>query len=285
VRQVVRRPRPAAVPWALQRPEWVTRELGDPTGRGVRVGVLDSGWDRSLRDPRVLPGVGLTDPANELALGRTDDDADRNGHGTACADQVLRIAPDARVVPVRVFGRGLDTSPSVLYEALKWAVEQRLHVINVSLGTSLHETMYPLYVLCERARRSGIIVVAAGHNQQDWSYPAIFENVIGVDAAQFDSPFTYRYRPDEAMECLAWGLDVPVRWLGGRHVPRTGTSFAAPQISGMVALFRERYPDATLEDVRELLARYAEGVDHGTTPVDADSRSDGDPTAPDEPSA
>ncbi|MEO7242647.1 MAG: tripartite tricarboxylate transporter substrate-binding protein, partial [Variovorax sp.] len=109
----------------------------------------------------------------------------------------------------------------------KWAVEQRLHVINVSLGTSLHETMYPLYVLCERARRSGIIVVAAGHNQQDWSYPAIFENVIGVDAASFDSPFTYRYRPDEAMECLAWGLDVPVRWLGGRHVPRTGTSFAA----------------------------------------------------------
>lgn len=257
---------------ALVRPEWVTRELGGPTGRGVRVGVIDSGWDRSLRDPRVLPGIGLIDPQNELALGRTDDDGDRNGHGTACADQVMRIAPQVQTVPVRVFGQGLDTSPAVLYEALRWAVEQRLDVVNVSLGTSLEETLYPLYVLCERARRNGTIVVAAGHNVRDWSYPAIFENVIGVDAAELDSPFTYRYRPDEAMECLAWGIHVPVRWLGGRRVPRSGTSFAAPQISGIVALFRERYPNATLEDVRELLARYAE-------PDPAAERRDDPPTA------
>jgi subtilisin family serine protease len=238
-------------------PAWVVSELGSPTGRGVRVGIIDSGWDRTLPEPRVLPGIGLVSAADELALGRSDDDADRNGHGTACADQVLRIAPGVQVVPIRVFGRDLETSPSVLCEALRWAVEQELDVINVSLGTNLPETLHPLYALCEKARRGGMLIVAAGHNVRDWSYPAVFENVIGVDADRFDSPFAYRYRPDEAMECVAWGVDVPVLWLNGRREPRSGTSFAAPQIAGIVSLFRERYPSAKLEDVRELLARYA----------------------------
>lgn len=245
----------------LVRPEWVRRELGGATGRGIRVAVIDSGWDRGIEDPRVLPGVSFVDPDDDLALGFTEDDHDRVGHGTACADLVLRIAPDARVVPVRVFGGTLETSPGTLTAAMKWALEQDFQVINVSLGTVLEEALKPLYVLCERARRAGTVVVAAGHNVRGWSYPAVFANVIGVAAERFASPFSFRYRPEEAMECVAWGVKQPVLWLGGERVVRDGTSFAAPNIAGIVALIREQHPDATLEEVRELLAGLAEGED------------------------
>ncbi len=238
-------------------PAWVTEELGRPTGRGVRVVVIDSGWDRTLADPRVLPGVGLVDPKDDLAMAWSDEDHDLIGHGTACADLILRIAPDAEVIPVRVFGKGLETSPSTLQHALQWAVEREPDVINVSLGTVLEETLRPLYVLCERARRQGTIVVAAGHNMREWSFPAIFENVIGVAAGRFESPYDYRFRPDEAMECLAWGLEQPVLWVGGERLVRHGTSFAAPNIAGIVALLRERFPKCSLEEVRGRLARYA----------------------------
>ncbi|HEU0078015.1 MAG TPA: S8 family serine peptidase, partial [Longimicrobiaceae bacterium] len=210
--------------------------------------------------PRVVPGIGLVDPADELALARSADDADRNGHGTACADLVLRVAPGAEVVPIRVFGRELQTSPSLLCEAIRWAADQRVDVVNLSLGTYLEEALYPLYAACEHARRGGTLVVAASHLTAGWSYPAVVENVIGVEAERFDSPFSYRDRPGPAAECLAWGIDVPVLWLGGRPATRTGTSFAAPQIAGIVALFRERYPAASLEDVREMLALHALAV-------------------------
>lgn len=240
-----------------ERPRWVTEELGNATGQGIRVAVVDSGWDRTIEDDRVLPGVSFVDPNDDLALGFSESDHDTVGHGTACVDLILRIAPGARVIPVKVFGNGLETSPGTLKAGMKWALEQGVQVINVSLGTLLEEMLRPLYVLCEKARREGIIVVAAGHNARDWSYPAIFDPVIGVAADRFESPFHYRYRPDEAMECVAWGVEQPVLWLGGKRVPRNGTSFAAPNIAGIVALLLERHPGSSLEEIRELLSKYA----------------------------
>lgn len=238
-------------------PEWVRNELGAATGNGIRVAVLDSGWDRSIGDPRVLPGVGFVDPRDDFALARNDDDQDVLGHGTACAGVILDVAPDARVIPVKVFGNKLETSPGTLEAALHWAVDAGVQVINVSLGTRLEGTLRNLYMACERARQAGIIVVAAGHNANDWSYPAIFENVIGVAAGRFESPWHFHYRADHAHECEGWGVERPVLWIGGERVVRHGTSFAAPGITGVVCLILERHPGAKLEDVREMLSRFA----------------------------
>ncbi|HEX2078865.1 MAG TPA: S8 family serine peptidase [Longimicrobium sp.] len=249
-----------------QPPEWVRSELGGATGRGVRVAVVDSGWDRTLHDERVLPGIGFVDPDDDFALAQNDDDHDVLGHGTACADLILAIAPDARVIPVKVFGKVLETSPGTLHAALLWCIQEGVQVINVSLGTRLEGTLHPLYAACEKARRAGIIVVAAGHNANDWSYPAIFENVIGVSAARFESPFHFRYRPEHAMECEAWGVEQPVLWTGGRRVVKHGTSFAAPNVAGIVALILERHPGATIEQVREMLSHFALPAEEGEAP-------------------
>ncbi|HEX6748937.1 MAG TPA: S8 family serine peptidase [Longimicrobium sp.] len=244
-------------PAPFDPPEWVADGLGRPTGRGLLVGVIDSGWDRNCDDPRVLPGIGLVDPEDDLAMLRTDDDHDRVGHGTACIHQILRIAPDAQVVPIRVFGRDLETSPGTLQAGILYAIERGVNVVNLSLGTTLEGTLQPLYIACEKARQQGIIVVAAGHNSKDWSYPAIFEPVIGVSAGRFGSPYEYRYLHDEAMECQAWGVEQPVIWLRGEQQIKHGTSFAAPNITGIVCLLMERHPGAGLEEIRELLPQYA----------------------------
>ena len=247
-------------PAPFEPPAWVAQGLGRPTGKGLLVGVIDSGWDRACDDPRVLPGIGLVDPADDLAMLRTDDDHDRVGHGTACIHQILRIAPDARVVPIRVFGNQLETSPPTLEAGILYAIERGVNVVNLSLGTTLKGALNRLYVACELARRKGIIIVAAGHNSQKWSYPAIFENVIGVSAGRFGSAYDYRYHRDGATECEAWGVEQPVVWLGGEQQVKHGTSFAAPNITGIVCLLLERHPGASLERVRTLLAEHATSV-------------------------
>lgn len=221
--------------------------------------MIDSGWDRTLRDLHILPGVGWADPEDELAVRRTDDDHDRIGHGTAVADLVLRLAPGAEIVPIRVFGAHLQTSPATIQSAIRWAAEAGIPLVNLSLGTLQAEAFRPLYATCEVARRKGTLVVSASHNGHGWSYPAAFDNVISVGADAFDSPFTFRYVPGAAVECIAHGRGVPVLWRGGEERVVGGNSFAAPHVTGIVALLLERYPQATLEEVRELLGRYAAG--------------------------
>jgi subtilisin family serine protease len=219
--------------------------------------VIDSGWDRSLAEPRVLPGAGFVGPGSDFALARSGDDGDRLGHGTACADLVLRMAPAAEIVPIRVFGGRLETSPEVLAAAIEWAADEGIPLVNVSLGTTLEHARAPLLAACERASRAGVTLVAAAPNGPAPAYPASFPGVIGVDADRFPSPWDFRYRAGEAIECTAAGHEQRLRWLGGREEVKSGTSFAAPHITGIIALILERNPGASPLQVRQILARLA----------------------------
>lgn len=235
----------------IATPGWDADPLPGATGRGVRVAVLDSGWDRAQPDPRVLPGMGIT------AAGATaDDDHDRFGHGTACADLVLRVAPDARILPVRVFHEALETSPRVLAAGIRAAVHAGAHVLNLSLGTLQSAAVETLYAACEYARRRGVVVVAAAHAQGLPSAPAVFDNVLSVGLLPGNNRFRVVHRPGQAVECLAHGGHTDVRWLNGARVLVTGTSYAAPIVTGTVARLRELHPDAGLAAVRARLAEH-----------------------------
>jgi subtilisin family serine protease len=238
-------------------PPWLTSWAPALDAPRVRVGVIDSGWDRRLRDPRVLAGIGLANPSDELALLRTSDDQDRQGHGTLCSDLVLQVAPDVEILPIRVFGTLLETSPDVLCAAVRAAVEHGARVVNMSLGTQREDAVPSLYLACEEAARAGVIIVAAGINRQGWGYPAVFENVIGVDSGDLPTPFDYEFRADHALECVAKGMNQQGRMLGGGIGVASGTSVAAPMITGLVCRFLEREPNATLARVRQLLATFA----------------------------
>jgi subtilisin family serine protease len=244
---------PSARRTAYDRPAWTD----GATGRGVRVAVVDSGWDRDQPDARVLPGTAIGMAAGGVRL--AGDDRDRIGHGTGATHQVLAVAPECRVLPVRVFDGVLETSPGALVAALDWAVGQGARVVNLSLGTEREDAVRPLYAACERARRAGVVVVAAGGNFGETCYPAVFDPVIGVAMARFRSPFEFRYRAADALEVEAWGVRQPVPGLGGRVAVTTGTSVAAPNVAGIVALLLERHPGAGVEQVRELLAERAIG--------------------------
>ena len=110
-----------------------TINFSDWTGRGVKVAVNSRG--------KVIRGVGM-------AL------VDRAGHGTACAGIIHRIAPAAELYSVRVFDESLCADGRALLEALHWAIEYGMDVVNLSLGTTDPSLKGPMEALCREALKT-----------------------------------------------------------------------------------------------------------------------------------
>jgi subtilisin len=237
-------------------PERVTREwaLGGSTGEGVRVCILDSGVDASH------PLVGELESAVVISVDDDDEivadpdtEGDVSGHGTACAGIVRRLAPDARISSVRVLGSSFTGSGAVLLAGLRYAIEQRFDVINMSLSTTKKPFASVLHELADSAYFNRTVLVASAHNMPVESYPWRFSSVISVGSHGDADGLTWYANPAPPVEFFARGVDVEVAWPGGGTMRCTGNSFAAPHVSALCALALAKHPELTPPQLKSLL--------------------------------
>ena len=222
------------------------------TGAGIRVAVVDSGVDPGHPRIRVAGGVAMS-VGGDGRIEQIGEIADKAGHGTACAGIILKKAPAVSIYSVRIFDESLSADGSVLVAALRWCLDEKMDVVNLSLGTTDPSFRRPLAEAAREAARAGVILVAAEHNEGLESYPAVLPGVIGVAGGKVGGRYGFHYREGKRIECVARGDEQRLCWLQPREVMTAGTSFAAPHISGIVALIREALPGAGLEEVREVL--------------------------------
>jgi subtilisin len=232
---------------------------GGSTGKGVRVGIIDSGLetDHPALRGRVVQSVAVEMVDGEPKLVENDTVGDLNGHATACGDIILRLAPDVELVSIRVLGADLRGKGAAFITGLEWAIEQRLPVCNLSLS-SKSDALFPIFhELADEAYFRRMCLVSAANNVPAPSYPSLFSSVISVAAHGTPDPERIYYNPEPPVEFGAWGVDVPMAWKGGGSITATGNSFAAPQLAGRAALLRGRLPNASPFEVKTLLAATA----------------------------
>jgi subtilisin len=248
----------------LRRPlrvKGVTREWawGGATGAGVRVGIIDSGLENAhpkLRG-RVVENVTveMTDDGPTVV---PDGEVDMFGHGTACGDIILSMAPDVALVSIRVLGADLRGKGTAFAAGLEWAIEQGIEVCNLSLS-SKSESLYPVFHdLADRAYFQSIALISAANNVPAPSYPSLFSSVFSVAAHAEPDPGRIYYNPAPPVEFGAWGVDVPIAWKDGGSTVATGNSFAAPHVAGLVALILSKHPGLSPFEVKAILASVAD---------------------------
>jgi len=238
----------------------------EATGRGVRVAVIDSGIEADHEDLG-----GCVDVAGGVEIVGEDGDAkivtgpheDVFGHGTACAGIIHSIAPEATITSVRVLGPRLGSTSIQFLRALEWTVDQGFDVVNLSLGTKKREWALDFHEVCDRAYFEGIMLVTAANNIMQPSYPSVYASVTSVACNLAKDAQRYHYNPDPPTEFLARGIDVDVAWRGGGRSSGTGNSYAAPHISGIVALIRSKHPDLLPFQVKSVLYALAANVKRG----------------------
>ena len=249
---------PATWPHRVDR-DWA---WGGSDGAGVRVAIVDSGVDGGHE---LVGGIQRAVAVQRGAEGETaivdDTVGDVAGHGTACAGIVRSMAPASELWSVRVLGEGARGGASALLSGLRWAVEQRCEVVNLSLSTPKRETAALLHEIADEAYFAGTVIVAAAHNLDVRSYPWRFASVISVASHDGDDSFEFLYNPQPPVEIFARGVDVEIAWLGDTRIVAAGNSFATAFVSGICALILGKHPGLTPFQLKTVLRETATNLE------------------------
>ena len=107
--------------------------------------------------------------------------------------------------------------------------------------------------LADDAYFKSMLLVSAVNNLPLTSYPSLYGSVISVAAHESRDPFTFYYNPSPSVEFAAPGVDIRVAWNNKQYGTCTGNSFAAPHITGLVALIRGKHPELNPFQVKTVL--------------------------------
>jgi len=228
----------------------------------VKVAVVDSGVEAD--HPRVggLAGAVSIEPnadgGTKVVEGLHEDLV---GHGTACAAIIRMLAPDAKIYSVRVLGSNLKGRGATFLAGIRWALDNGIHVVNMSLSSKSDQWFGPLHEIADEAYFRNVMLVCAANNVPGPTYPSQFASVFSVAARPGSDPHAIAYNPRPPVEYGACGIDVDVAWQGGGSIVATGNSFATPHVAGLIAALLSKYAGLTPFQVKAVLQAVADNAE------------------------
>lgn len=235
-------------------------KLAGGDGSGVRVAIIDSGVEAD--HPWVggrLVGAYQTvqrGEAHEFDIVETDP-GDPVGHGTACAGQIRRYAPNVEIVSIRILGETLQATSDALLAAVRGVPQLKVHLVNLSLSTMRKtlamdlgfaiDDLYEKYISC---------ICARGYHKTGRAFPTNFANTVAVSYATMPMS-SLRFRPFDLVEFDGPGVKVKVAWKGGGTRVVDGSSYACPLVTGLAARALSVERKLTPYELKAVLKEYA----------------------------
>lgn len=235
------------------------------TGTGSTVAVLDTGAD--LKHPK-LEGNFAGVPMYDFVEGDDNPSAARgpiSGHGTHVAGIVALVAPEAKIMPLRVLnGRGHGNAVAIA-KAIAFAQEKGADVINLSLSTPDESRVVDDYL--DAARASGIVIAAAAGNDNSaaMQYPAANntgdDGLLAVTAVDKDHKKSSFASYGAWVDVAAPGNAIRSAYPVGEYANLSGTSMSTPFVAGEAALLDAQDPARTPTEIEALIKGGVEPLD------------------------
>ncbi len=234
-------------------------------GAGLIIAVLDTGIDLAhpAFEGRLIDGYDM------VADDNTPQDEGNGigwGHGTHVAGIITHMAPEAKIMPVRVLDTDGRGNIFTLAYAIEWAVDNGADVINLSLGTDGDSKTLADTIRSIRKKHNVIIIAAAGNDDSSSvRYPVSYNGVIGVTAVDENGiKADFANFGKEWIDLAAPGMGITSTIIGPEgsgYASWNGTSMAAAFVSGAAALALEKNPNDTPEQIQALLAEHGKPLD------------------------
>ena len=236
----------------------ISQAHGKTTGKNITIAMIDTGVD--LTHPDLIDQI----TQNENFAYRISPDFSNDKHGTAVAGimvarkdngtGIIGIAPDAKLIVLKAcWPNQTDSIEAVcnsftLALAVNTAIKTGAKILNMSLAGPQDSF---LELLLNKAIGKGIIVIAAdtGLDQKDENFPASLKNVISVQSFKKADPLP------QLQTITAPGEKILTTLPHGTYDFISGSSIAAAEVSGIIALLLELKPDLTFTEARSILQK------------------------------
>ena len=187
-------------------------------------------------------------------------------HGKVCAEIIKKYYSKAKFISIKALGDRMKGSKEQLIKAIEWCIDNKIKVINMSLGTINYKDFESIKEVINRAYDEGIIIIAACNNRNIFTYPASLSNVIGVNSSENlkEGEYIYNLYPLDGIEITACGTH---KLIFEDRITGSCNSYAAPMITAKVCEIVEKYPNITLEEVKIKLYENAINYKKGTLRV------------------
>ncbi|WP_349407374.1 S8 family peptidase [Pseudalkalibacillus sp. SCS-8] len=223
----------------------------------VLIAIIDTGIDLKHPDlsKRLVDGYNVL---NDSPL-----PIDDNGHGTHVAGIIASETNNGvgtagmtwynRIMPIKAMNAdGYGTSFDVA-QGIRWAVENGADVINMSLGN--YKASKALKEAIDFAYDKNVIMVAASGNENtdQTSYPAAFDNVIGVAAVDLRLNRADFSNYGDYIDVAAPGVDIASTYIKGQYASLSGTSMATPHVAALAGLLRSYKPELSNAEIIKII--------------------------------
>ncbi|UTX47852.1 S8 family serine peptidase [Chryseobacterium sp. MA9] len=272
--------------------EWGLKAIGlenaNYTGKGIDICILDTGLETSH------PDFSSEEVEGKSFIDGEDWNRDPNGHGTHCAgvatgntrnDTGKRygIARGCNLKIAKVLAdNGRGTTSSVI-DAIDWAITKKFRILSLSLASPVKLDDQPSVLfetIGERALENNCLIIAAAGNDsnrpqipQPVSMPANSKSIMAVGAidsqmkiARFSNAGINPSTGGNINVC-APGVDIISAYpknaknKNNLYYSMSGTSMAAPHVSGLAALYMEQFPDKSAKEIWELIEKKARPIE------------------------
>ncbi len=232
-------------------------------------GVDEEGRDRSSNGVDDDGNGYIDDYRGWHMLSHHNNPQDGHGHGTHVAGTigavgnnslgVVGVNWEVSLIPIKAFSDYGSTTAAALIEAIEYATAVGAHLTNNSWGGA--NFSQALYDAILEAKQAGVFFIASagnhgGDNDLNPYYPASYDldNIISVAATDHrDRPATFSGYGLESVDISAPGVDIYSTLPYNQYGNKSGTSMAAPHVSGAVALLLSYLPNSSMQSIRARL--------------------------------
>ncbi|WP_010676957.1 S8 family serine peptidase [Bacillus timonensis] len=244
--------------WGIETVRTPSAWKANYSGKGVKIAIIDTGIDLEHQDLKLAGGASF--------VSYTDSFHDDEGHGTHVAGIIgaqnnsigsIGIAYNSSLFAVKVLDSNGDGYLSDIIEGIDWAISNKMDIINLSLGSDTHSPA--LKTAVDKAYQQNILVVASAGNSGAFEtidtigYPAKYDSTIAVGAVGPNLQYANFSSSGPSLEVVAPGVNIISTYAGNTYAKLSGTSMAAPYVSGNLALLKQAHPDMSPQQLRTLL--------------------------------